>query len=99
MLPIIKRTRRETLEVLRKRLRVDVGQKADLRYLESSYDLLANKYYDPVPYPSEKGVESILEFLAEEDPQVKKRNPRFFIDDSIVREIESTGFINAIYQK
>jgi len=94
-----KKHKQETLEVLRKKLRIDSGQKADLRYLESSYELLAKKYYAPVPYPSVKGVESILEFLAEEDPKIKKPNAKLFINDSIVREIEASGFIDAIYGK
>jgi hypothetical protein len=44
-------------------------------------------------------VESILEFLAEEDSKIKKPNAKLFINDSIVREIEASGFIDAIYGK
>jgi NitT/TauT family transport system substrate-binding protein len=94
-----KKYKQETLQVLRKKLRIDADQKADLRYLESSYELLAKKYYEPLPYPSVKGVESILKFLREEDPKIKKTDARSFINDSIVREIVASGFVDALYRK
>jgi len=91
-----KKNRKESLEVLRKKLRIGPGQES---HLERSYDLLAAKYYEPVPYPSLKGAETVLEFMAKDNPRAKEADPRSFIDDSIVREIEASGFIKALYEK
>lgn len=89
-----KKNKKETLEVLRKKLRTDAGGE---RNLERSYDLLASKHYDSVPYPSIKGVETVLDFLARENPKAKGADPKSFVDDSIVREIEASGFIKTLY--
>ncbi len=89
-----KKNKKETMEVLRKKLRTDAGGE---RNLEKSYDLLASKHYDKVPYPSLKGVETVLDFLSRENPKVKGADPKSFIDDSLVREIEASGFIKTLY--
>ena len=69
------------------------------KYLELSYDLLANKFYDQVPYPSLQGVETVLEFLAKDNPKARNADARAFIDASIVKEIEASGFVEALYKK
>lgn len=93
-----KKNKRESVEVLRKKLRIQSEQERELRHLESSYQLLATKYYQPVPYPSPKAVATVLEFVAADDPKAKGADPAAFIDDSIVREIEASGFIRALYE-
>jgi ABC-type nitrate/sulfonate/bicarbonate transport system substrate-binding protein len=93
-----KKNRRESIEVLRKKLRIQSEQERELRHLESSYQLLAAKYYQPVPYPSPKAVATVLEFIAADDPKAKSADPRAFIEESIVREIDASGFIKALYE-
>jgi len=95
-LAFFKKNKQESVEVLRKKLRTDPGRE---KYLELSYDLLANKFYDQVPYPSLKGVETILEFIAKDNPKARAADPRTFIDGSIVKEIEASGFVEALYRK
>lgn len=90
-----KKNKKESVEVLKKKLRTDQeGEK----YIEKSYDLLASRYYERAPYPSLKGVETVLEFLAIENPKAKGADPKSFMDDSIVREIEASGFIKRLYE-
>jgi NitT/TauT family transport system substrate-binding protein len=90
-----KKNKKESVEVLKKKLRTDQeGEK----YLEKSYDLLASRYYERVPYPSLKGVETVLEFLGKENPKARGADPKSFMDDSIVREIEASGFIKRLYE-
>ena len=95
-LAFFKKNKQESVEVLRKKLRTDPGRE---KYLELSYDLLANKFYDQVPYPSVRGVETVLEFLAKDNPKARAADPRTFIDGSIVKEIEASGFVEALYKK
>lgn len=91
-----KKNKKESLEVLRKRLRTDPkGEK----YLENSYDLLASKYYEKVPYPSLQGVETLLEFIGKENPKARVADPKSFVDSSIIRELDTSGFIKALYEK
>ena len=95
-LAYFKKNKQESVEVLRKKLRTDPGRE---KYLELSYDLLAGKFYDQVPYPSVRGVETVLEFIAKDNPKARAADPRTFIDGSIVKEIEASGFVEAIYKK
>lgn len=91
-----KRNKKEAVEVLRKKLRMEPGR--DDRYLARMYDLYASKYFDKVPYPSLRGTETVLEFLAKEDPKAKSVEPNSFLDSSIVGELEASGFINSLYE-
>lgn len=91
-----KKNKRESIEVLKKKLRTDAkGEK----HLEKSYDLLAGGYYESVPYPSMKGVETLLQFMEKDHPKAKTADPKSFVDSSIVAELEASGFIKALYEK
>jgi len=93
-----KKQRQESLKVLAKKLRIQSDQERDIKYLEMSYDLLNSKYYDRIPYVSFKGVETVLEFLSKEDPKAKGSDPRSFVDHSILRSLEESGFIRKLYE-
>src|SRR5262245_8504002 len=45
-----KKHKKESLEVLQKKLRIQSAQEKDVKYLEASYNLLAAKYYNPTLY-------------------------------------------------
>jgi NitT/TauT family transport system substrate-binding protein len=89
-----KRNKKESLDVLRRKLRTDAGGE---RQLEKSYDLLAAKHYESAPYPSLKGVETVLEFLARDNPKAKGADPKSFVDERLVREIDASGFVKSLY--
>jgi NitT/TauT family transport system substrate-binding protein len=90
-----KRNKKESLEVLKKKLRIEPQQE---KYLEKSYDLLASTYYNKAPYPSMQGVKTVLEFLSKDNPKAKAADPNSFVDSSIVRNLDQTGFINSLYE-
>ena len=69
------------------------------RNLERSIELLSTKYYEQIPYTSQRGVETILSHLEKENPKAKTADPKSFYDDSLLREIEASGFVKALYQK
>jgi NitT/TauT family transport system substrate-binding protein len=94
-----KKNKRESLEILRKKLRIQSEQERDIRYLELSYNLLVSSYYNEVPYPSLKGIETVLEFIAADDPKAKGADPKSFADESLVREIDASGLIKKFYDK
>ena len=92
-----KQNKRESLDILSKKLRVSGAQQE--RSLERSYDLMAAKFYDVPPYPSIRGVETVLGFLEKDNPKAKGADPKSFIDDSLLREIEASGFVKGLYQR
>ena len=93
-----KKNKKESLEVLQKKLRIQSAQERDVKYLEQSYELLADKFYNRVPYANPKAIETTLEFIAAEEPKAKAVEPSQFIDDSLVREVEASGFIKKLYE-
>ena len=88
----------ESVAVLQKKLRIQSAQEKDIKYLEASYDLLATKFYNRVPYANPKAVETTLEFIAGEEPKAKGADPKSFVDESLVREVEASGFIKSLYE-
>ena len=94
-----KKNKRESLEILRKKLRIQSEQERDVRYLELSYNLLATSYYNDVPYASLKGIETVLDFISADEPKAKGTDPKSFADDSLVREIDASGLIKKFYER
>ena len=56
---------------------------------EKRKDLLIAKYYEPMPYPSMRGVETVLGYIEKDTPKAKTADPKSFVDDSLLREIEA----------
>ena len=91
-----KKNKKESLDVMRKKLRIQSEQERDNRYLEQSYNLLETAYND-IPYPALKSVQTIIDKVAEDEPKVKERDVKSFVDDSLVKELEDSGFTKALY--
>jgi NitT/TauT family transport system substrate-binding protein len=91
-----KKNKSESLDVMRKKLRIQSEQERDNRYLEQSYNLLANAYND-IPYPALKSVQTIIDKVAEDEPKVKERDVKSFVDDSFIKELEDNGFTKTLY--
>ena len=91
-----KKNKKESLDIMGRKLRIQSSQERDVRYLEMSYNLMTAAYSD-VPYPSLRAVQSIVDKIAEEDPKVKERDVRSFVDDTLVKELEDSGFIKSLY--
>ena len=92
----VKHNKKESLDVVRKKLRLGPEQE---RNLERSLDLLIAKYYESVPYSSLRGVETVLGFVEKDNPKAKGADPKSFVDDSLLREIEQSGFMKKLYDR
>ncbi len=66
--------------------------------LEKSY-VYFRQYLLQVPYPSISAIKDTLEALADEIPKAKGARPEDFIDLSLLREIEASGFVEKLYSK
>src|SRR4029077_19557163 len=94
---LFQKEQKESLAVMQKKLRIQSAQEKDIKYLEASYNLLATKFYNQVPYANPKAVETTLEFVATEEPRAKGADPKSFVDESLVKEVEASGFIRTLY--
>ena len=93
-----KKNKRDSIAVMQKKLRIQSAQEKDVKYLEMSYNLLATKFYNQIPYATPKAVETTLDFVGIEDPKAKGADPKQFLDESIVRELETSGFFKNLYE-
>jgi len=53
--------------------------------------------WEEVPYVKTEAVQAILDFLPKE--QVKDLTPEKYIDNSLIRELETSGFVKTLYRK
>jgi ABC-type nitrate/sulfonate/bicarbonate transport system substrate-binding protein len=80
------------LNVLKKYTRLD-----DLSLVQTSYEEMSQRLIRRVPHPDREGIQTIIDQLAKTRPQMKNLNPSDFIDPSILKEIEDSGFIKKLY--
>jgi len=95
-LAFVKQNRRESNEIVKKKLRIGAEQE---RNLDRSIELLSTKYYEAMPYSSLRGVETVLGYIEKDNPKPKGADPKSFVDDSLLREIDQSGFIKTLYQR
>ncbi|HEX2227882.1 MAG TPA: ABC transporter substrate-binding protein [Candidatus Binatia bacterium] len=81
------------LRVLAKHTRI-----AERELLKQSYDYM-KPFFLKVPYPSARAIKDTLDALAEEIPKAKYADPNDFVDLSIVKDIEASGYIEKVYGK
>jgi NitT/TauT family transport system substrate-binding protein len=89
---VFKTNKEVALNVLKKYTRMD-----DLSLVQTSYDEMSQRLIRRVPYPDREGIQTIIDQLAKTRPQMKSLNPGDFIDPSILKEIEDSGFIKKLY--
>jgi NitT/TauT family transport system substrate-binding protein len=88
-----KRDKNLALKVMAKYLRT-----ANPNALAESYDIDVQKYMLRVPLTTVEAMKSVLDDLAGRIPKAKDAEPRKFFDDSFVRQMQSSGFIDALYR-
>jgi ABC-type nitrate/sulfonate/bicarbonate transport system substrate-binding protein len=97
-LAYFKKHKQEGVAVLQKSCVFNPRRKRTSNISRASYHLLATKFYNQVPYATPKVVETTLEFIAGEEPKAKGADPKLFVDESVVREVEASGFIKTLYE-
>lgn len=69
---------------------------SDRGILEAAYNTYLDKT-EKVPYIKPSAVKLAIELLAEKDPKFRTARPEEFIDNSVVKEIEDSGFVEKLY--
>jgi NitT/TauT family transport system substrate-binding protein len=89
----VKNNPEPSIRALGKYLKID-----DREALEEVYRLY-REIYPSIPHVSPAAIQTQLTWMAERDPRAKTAKPEQFIDGSILREIEKSGFVAKLYQK
>lgn len=66
--------------------------------LEDSYQYFS-RLVPQKPYPSIDAVKEALAELGEKDPKVRSAKPEDFVDMSVIKEFDDSGFIDGLYRK
>ena len=88
-----KRDKNMALKVMGKYLRT-----TNPNALAESYDIDVQKYLLRVPLTTAEAMRSVLDDLAGRIPKAKDADPKRFFDDTFVRQMQSSGFIDALYK-
>jgi NitT/TauT family transport system substrate-binding protein len=88
---IFKTDKELSMKVLAKYLKI-----ADRDVLEKSYEIY-RPVYKKVPYGDKRAVNFALEQMGKEIPDSAKLNAEDFIDNTILTELEKSGFIEHVY--
>jgi ABC-type nitrate/sulfonate/bicarbonate transport system substrate-binding protein len=89
---VFKTNKELALNVLKKYTRLD-----DLSLVQVAYDEMSQRLIRRVPHPDREGIQTIIDQLAKTRPQMKNLNPSDFIDPTILKEIEDSGFVKKLY--
>jgi hypothetical protein len=76
----------------------DFARSNDTEVLDKTFDVVT-KFQDRVPYVNPKGVDSILKVVELRDPRAKNFTSQMVIDSSILKELEKSGFVEAVWKK
>jgi NitT/TauT family transport system substrate-binding protein len=90
-----KRNKKESVSIIMKKMRMEPDK---VKYAERTHEQYAAQYFERVPYPSIIGIRTVLETLAKENPKAKNADPNFFTDPSLLKSVEDSGFIKALYE-
>jgi NitT/TauT family transport system substrate-binding protein len=88
----VKADKEFSIKVLGKNLR-----SSDREILEETYRVFSG-LYETVPYTAIEGIQPILDEISTQIPKAKNFKPDEFIDASIVRQLEQSGFIKNLYR-
>ena len=69
----------------------------DAEKIEYGYDYVT-KIFLKKPYTPIKGIQLALEEIGERNPAAKTANPEQFIDMSMVKELDQSGYIDSLYK-
>src|SRR2546428_321572 len=79
-------------DVIKKYLKIE-----DQQVIDAGYDAYA-KIWPQAPYPTEPGLQRVIDQVAATNAKAKDLKPQQMIDRSFVQELESSGFIAQIYK-
>jgi NitT/TauT family transport system substrate-binding protein len=89
----MKTEKRETLAILGKYFKT-----AGPDELEEVYEAAVLTLFPQKPYPTLKGIQTILRELGIKDPAARVARPEQFVDLTFIKELDASGFIDNLYK-
>jgi NitT/TauT family transport system substrate-binding protein len=89
----VKNNPEPSIRAMSKYLRID-----DREALEDVYRMY-RELYPQIPHPSPAAIQTQLTWMAEKDARAKAAKPEQFIDGTILKEIEKSGFVAKLYHQ
>ncbi|HEY7165758.1 MAG TPA: ABC transporter substrate-binding protein [Candidatus Binatia bacterium] len=86
----------ESMRITARYMKLDFNK--DHAALEETYRVFIDQLIERKPYPTVEGLRAVIEQAAETDPKVKAVRPEQFVDTSFLRELDQSGFIDALYK-
>jgi hypothetical protein len=69
----------------------------DKQMLDDAYAFYSQRL-EKIPYPTLKGIQFILDQMAEKHPQARKTSPESFVDLSLLQELDQSGFFKQLWK-
>jgi NitT/TauT family transport system substrate-binding protein len=85
--------REATLKILSKYMRT-----SDSDILNASYDYYVGRVIPRTPYVSEKGLQAVIDFIRQRNPQTPNVKAQDFMDNRFIKELDDSGFIKSLYK-
>jgi NitT/TauT family transport system substrate-binding protein len=89
----MKTHRKEALAIMAKYLKTD-----DPDALQEAYESIGQALIPEKPYPTIKGIQIMLREMASKDPNARAARPEQFVDVSLMKELDSSGFVDRLYK-
>lgn len=88
----LKTDKKFSLQVIGKYSRI-----SEAEALEETYQHYAVKVMPKVPYPTDKGIQMVLDEIGTRNAKAKTLSPAGFTDVAYLKELEQSGFIKKLY--
>jgi len=88
-----KTNRKESEKIIARYMRIDNTEAVGV-----TWDYFAAKIVPRKPYPSVRGVKALLDLAAKERPEAAKAQPERFINTTLLKELDDSGFIDGLYR-
>lgn len=85
--------RTEGLAILQKRLQTN-----DAEALKETYESIGLALIPEKPYPTLRGIRTMLRELSAQIPKAQTARPEQFVNTTFLRELDSSGFIDRLYK-
>jgi ABC-type nitrate/sulfonate/bicarbonate transport system substrate-binding protein len=83
----------ESMKTIAKYMKV-----SDMEAVSATYDYFAPKIVPQKPYPSLKGIKALIDLAAVEKPELRNVSPERFVNTTILKEVDDSGFIDRLYR-
>jgi hypothetical protein len=81
------------MKIIAKYMKID-----DMEAVGATYDYFAPKVVPRKPYPSLKGIRALIDLAGVEKPEVRNITPERFVNTTILKEVDDSGFIDRLYR-